>query len=394
VLRRNGDFVVYSKSRRVLYATGTGSGSRLARRSRLVVTNRGDAVLLRGKSRRRLWSGRADVYQLSSNQILRPGQSRHSPNGRYQLAMYPTGNLVLYDQERRLPIWSAQAASPRCFAAMQRDGKLVVYSTSSQVLYATVTSGNPRARLAVQDDGNVVIYSSDGKPLWSSDTDVHRLSNGQLLRLGQSRQSPDGRYRLGMYPSGNLVLDDLDERRALWSSESDGHFGAYAVMQADGNLAVYSKDGAVLYTTATKGDAGTYVDVGQGSAVMQSSDGRQLWSSDTDNHQLSNGQLLTPNQSRRSPNGRYQLGMWPDGNLVLWDHTIGDALWASGTSGHPGAFAAMGADGNFAVLAGLGQPALFQTGTHGDAATRLVVQDNGDVVVYSGAGVPLWSWRK
>jgi hypothetical protein len=386
VLERTGDLVVRSRSRSVLYATGTdGAG-----RTRLVVTNRGDAVLTHG--RRRLWSALADVYRLGSNQSLRSGQSRSSANGRYQLAMNGGGNLVLYDHDRRLPIWNSQTAVPGAYATMQRDGNLVVFAPSGEVRYASATPGNPGAHLNLQDDGNAVIFTPANKPVWSSDVDVSRLGSGQLLRGGQYRRSPDGRYQLGMYPTGNLVLDDLDMRRALWSAQTDGHPGAYASMQGDGNLVVYAPDGQVLYATATTA-AGAYVTVDRGAAVMLNGAGAQLWSTDTDNSRLTSNQLLRPNQSRQSPSGRYQLSMWTNGNLVLWDHQANQPVWASGTSGHPGAFAAMGADGNLVVLASIGTPPLFQTATHGDAGTHVEVRDSGDVVVVSGAGVPLWSTK-
>jgi hypothetical protein len=50
----------------------------------------------------------------------------------------------------------------------------------------------------------------------------------------------------------------------------------------------------------------------------------------------------------------------------------------------------MQTDGNLVVYSASGTP-LFATGARGDAGSRLVVQTDGNAVVYAGSGAPLWS---
>ena len=66
---------------------------------------------------------------------------------------------------------------------------------------------------------------------------------------------------------------------------------------------------------------------------------------------LSAGERLTAGQSLTSPNGKYDLTMQTDGNLVLYD-SASQAVWNSKTYGHPGATLAVQNDGNLVVYSG------------------------------------------
>jgi len=95
---------------------------------------------------------------------------------------------------------------------------------------------------------------------------------------------------------------------------------------------------------------------------------------------------LESGQSLVSRDGDYRLTMGHNGNLVLWKRK--KATWASGTQGHPGAYAELLRDGNFVIFAG--RRALWQTAT-GGLATYLVVEDDGNVVIYSARGKAIQS---
>ncbi|MER5640307.1 glycoside hydrolase domain-containing protein [Kitasatospora sp. NPDC002227] len=104
---------------------------------------------------------------------------------------------------------------------------------------------------------------------------------------------------------------------------------------------------------------------------------------------------LMPGQSLNSTNAT--LVMQGDGNLVLYPKTRSSApggpLWASGTAGHPGAYAVMQPDGNLVVYRkGSGSPrdALWSTRTWNQPGGHAVLQDDGNFVLYRG-GSPLWS---
>lgn len=107
---------------------------------------------------------------------------------------------------------------------------------------------------------------------------------------------------------------------------------------------------------------------------------------------LGPGQVLGPGDALVSPDGQGTLIMQADGNLVDYA-AVGGAnrvLWASGTQGNPGAHAVMQDDGNLVVYSPAGPP-LWSSGTAGVPGATAVVQDDGNVVVYGSGGTPLWS---
>jgi hypothetical protein len=92
-----------------------------------------------------------------------------------------------------------------------------------------------------------------------------------------------------------------------------------------------------------------------------------------------------------SANGEYQLNMQGDGNLV--EYFQGRALWASGTQGHPGAWAAMqGSDGNLCVYSS-GGTALWCSQTQGHPGAWAVMQNDSNFVIYDAGGTALWVSR-
>jgi subtilisin family serine protease len=106
------------------------------------------------------------------------------------------------------------------------------------------------------------------------------------------------------------------------------------------------------------------------------------------NDSLVRGQGLQPGQFLRSQNGLYTLIMQGDGNLVLYNQA-GQPLWHTNTWGFPGAFAIFQTDGNFVVYSASGVP-LFHTNTHGTAASLFVVQNDSNVVIYGPSGEVYW----
>ena len=86
------------------------------------------------------------------------------------------------------------------------------------------TSVDGRFRLRYQSDGNLVLYGPAGW-IWQSET---------------YETIPVATWMQG---DGNLVVYKYDPSlgidRAAWASNTDGHPGAYVVIQSDGNLVIY-----------------------------------------------------------------------------------------------------------------------------------------------------------
>ena len=106
---------------------------------------------------------------------------------------------------------------------------------------------------------------------------------------------------------------------------------------------------------------------------------------------LLRNQSLQVNQSIVSQNGAYILLMQSDGNLVLYT-SAWRPLWATNTVGTGANVAIMQGDGNF-VLYTPGGRAVWHTNTWGTAADRLIVQNDGNLVVYSPGGQVFWARR-
>jgi Phosphate-induced protein 1 conserved region len=100
------------------------------------------------------------------------------------------------------------------------------------------------------------------------------------------------------------------------------------------------------------------------------------------------GQGLTVGQTLGSCDGRFQLAMQYDGNLVLYQGT--SALWASNSYLSTGYSAVMQNDGNF-VLYDVNQRPLFASNTWGRPGSALALQNDGNLVVYDTSGRPLWA---
>ncbi|HEX3947220.1 MAG TPA: hypothetical protein VHW47_05920 [Acidimicrobiales bacterium] len=258
------------------------------------------------------------------------------------------------------------------------------------------------------------------------------LSAGRQLGPGGCLFDPSGSYELAMQTDGNLVVYFSYGGAAspLWDSGTEGNSGADAVVQTDGNLVVYSAAGTALWSSGTAGTPNPgLVMQGDGNAVVygnsvgqQTSTGNQVttsgspyaaWSTGTQGLRgdaLHPGQFLQPGQSLRSPNGQFGVTMGAAGALVLYDTGKGSGgyacpLWsvpsisAVGSGAVTFDFPLVGS--STVQMATWGDLALWRPGqvtgaSEWDAGTSgsgnyAVVQTDGNFVVYSSSGTPLWS---
>lgn len=101
------------------------------------------------------------------------------------------------------------------------------------------------------------------------------------------------------------------------------------------------------------------------------------------------GEQLYTNEQLTSSNGGFRLIMQGDGNLVLYQKN-GTPRWASGTQGSGAIRVFMQGDGNL-VMYRPGSVAVRSTCTQGSKAVRLVMQNDGNLVLYRANGAAVWA---
>ena len=105
---------------------------------------------------------------------------------------------------------------------------------------------------------------------------------------------------------------------------------------------------------------------------------------------LAPGAFLAVGESLTSCRGKAKLVHQLDGNVVVYDTANQRALWATGTDGKSTNSFVMQDDGNLVLYAGAGD-ALWAAGTNGSTGATVVMQDDGNLVIYSPESEPLWS---
>ncbi len=102
-------------------------------------------------------------------------------------------------------------------------------------------------------------------------------------------------------------------------------------------------------------------------------------------HDLVPGDRMLPGQAVASPDGRFRLIYQTDGNLVLYRNDAGQnvPLWATGTDGRALGVVVMQRDGNL-VMYDEDNNVLWASGTNGAEDARLRVQSDGNVVLHIG----------
>lgn len=112
---------------------------------------------------------------------------------------------------------------------------------------------------------------------------------------------------------------------------------------------------------------------------------------------LTREQSLGVEERILSPDGRYQLVLQKDGNLVLYGlkgRVLGGATWATDTNGQGGKLAVLQSDGNFVLYGPRGRVlggALWSSRTNGQDVVSLNLQNDGNLVLYRRDGSAAWA---
>lgn len=107
---------------------------------------------------------------------------------------------------------------------------------------------------------------------------------------------------------------------------------------------------------------------------------------------LTGNQTIDAGSQLVSQNGGIKLKMQTDGNLVLynWQNT---AIWSTNTAGKGGTvFVLQASDGNLVIYTAKtnGTP-VWAANTYDKGGTKLIVQNDGNVVLYTAGGTAVWN---
>jgi peptidoglycan/xylan/chitin deacetylase (PgdA/CDA1 family) len=207
---------------------------------------------------------------------LASGAALASPGGQYRLTMRTDGDLVLTAQGGRALWDSATSGHTGAIATMQRNGDFVVSTTGRRTLWSSRTMGHAGAVFELRSDGGLAVAVAAG-PVWSTQSTQTTLTQGERLEPSWFLESPNHACRLIMQANGDLVLYSAS-RQPLWSSGTSGSPDTIAVLQRNGDFALLSRTGQALFSSGTPGHEGSVLTLARRSqAIVLTRSGRTLW---------------------------------------------------------------------------------------------------------------------
>ncbi|MEV7762510.1 peptidoglycan DD-metalloendopeptidase family protein [Curtobacterium flaccumfaciens] len=217
---------------------------------------------------------------------------------------------------------------------------------------------------------------------------------GTKILPGDQVTSPNGQFKLIMQGDGNLVEYGIGNR-VLWASNTAGNSGAIAVVGKNRALDI-TKNGKRVARWASAGTVNSTALKVRADGTMALLAGKTVvvsWNGYQD--RVPSGNTILGGTVLRSDTSNTRiLNMRTDGNLV--QKVSGRVVWQSRTGGHPGAWAELQAKGNFVIWtrdASRKKVALWSSRTSTAGSGNLLVQVDGNVVLYGAKDTRVWSSR-
>jgi subtilisin family serine protease len=218
-------------------------------------------------------------------------------------------------------------------------------------------------------------------------TTAGQIPSGQALLKGSKVCSPNGLYCLSQQASDGKLALLRPGGRALFNS---GKGAAWTIMRAGGNLVSQNAYGQSVWSSGSTDGPSTLKVLDNGTAVItRNGTGAVTWTSNAAQH-VAPKQVasLTAKLDRtvalyragvkmQSANGKYQLIFRTSGDLVLWKVKQGQ-IWHTGVKNAD--WLGVTTNGNLVLWRSDGAVG-WSTKTAGSGATKLTVQDNGDLTL-------------
>ncbi len=224
----------------------------------------------------------------------------------------------------------------------------------------------------------------------SSSSYTSQLTEGATLytnqSLGSSTTNPA--YRLIMQGDGNLVVYN-HSNKPVWQSGTHGSGANKLVVQGDGNLVLYTAANKPVWNSETT-DVINNVTRGSEKLIMQGDGNLVLYNYSPGGSKAEPSWSTYTGKIDRAPNDRYNttfLTLNKAGSSQPFLYT-NQAVASSSTD--PAYRLILQGDGNLVVYNHSNKP-VWQSGTHGSGASKLLVQGDGNLVLYTAANKPVWN---
>lgn len=279
--------------------------------------------------------------RLLKGQFMVPGDRLVSGTAVFEYG--PRGNVTL-KVGKDLKWQTATETGGGFRVRVSEQGQFIVHNTwvAAETATASFTSagrGGPRGwsrggDLVLQSNGRLEVRAPGEATfeLWHPPAGVPRPGNradklyrGEFMVPGD--KLVEGKARLEYQPDGNLVACD-GTGAVVWNSATSGQSAWRAYVEDDGNLAVYDADEKKVASTVAYG--GPMGKTGGGEPVLyssgalkifmpDSSSGQECWSTgNKTGSTLAVNKTLSPGNYLESTDGSHRLVMQPDGELVLY----------------------------------------------------------------------------
>jgi predicted phosphodiesterase len=299
-----------------------------------------------------------------------PGQQQYGNNGAFFVLDHEDVRIILLNSE------DAITGSQRdmLLNAIDNNPKTWLFAVWHRPIFPF---GAKSYEDAIHDNWGVPLYEGGADIIFAGH--AHYYARSKKLKLnGQEHPPEDASYGTAQVISGNGGAPpyEVDPGSNAYMMASGTKDYGYTELTVDGDslyLRHITSNGTVIdettYAPNPKSVAATPC---EGCTDALSTDG-----------------TLTTGEWLASSSGRYRLHLQSDGNLVLRDQSDGQARWSSGTNGQDATRLVLQGDSNLVLYTAAGAP-VWASKTVGSGATELRLNDDGTLALYQGTGV-VWS---
>ncbi len=209
-------------------------------------------------------------------------------------------------------------------------------------------------------------------------------TSARVWSAGEGITSPSRQYTLRQFANGALAV--VADSGVTWSTPTTRHPGARSRVLPSGYLVVQSRDGRIVWQSAT-GHRGDHLALGDDGSLLLESGGHVWWRVNAAATSLKAGEVLHSGWSLETANGECRLYVSPAGHLLLQSAAYG-TLWTSPGVARSHSSLVLDPRGDLVLVSPEGAPTWASES--GGRATQLTLDPVGRAYVANSLGH--WEW--